>query len=105
MNGRERISQILAGGSTSLGTSNREPLPVMPIIHSGLAPLFGVPLGAFFTQAEVMAQVIVRGCREFRLDGVQLSMGVTADAEALGARVEQPADGGAVLKTLIRKVL
>lgn len=91
MNGREQVERVLAGKSV-------ERLPVLPILHAGLAPLFEVPLGEFFTRAETMAAVMTRGCREFGLDGVQLSMGVTGEAEALGARVDQPADGAPLLK-------
>lgn len=45
-----------------------------------------------------MADVITRGYRTFGYDGVQLSMGVTGEVEALGARVEQPADAAPVLR-------
>jgi uroporphyrinogen decarboxylase len=84
--GRQRVERALAGKFA-------DRLPVLPILHSGLAPLFDVPLGAFYTQAEMMADVIVRGYRTFGYDGVQLSLGVTGEAEALGARVAQPDDG------------
>lgn len=74
-------------------------LPVMPIIHTGLAHMAGVPLGQFFSDATVMARVTVQGSRKFKFDGVQLSAGVTSEAEALGATVEQPADAAPLLKT------
>jgi uroporphyrinogen decarboxylase len=70
----------------------------MPILHSGLPPIFDVPLGDFFTSPTTMAEVIVRGYRTFGYDGVQLSLGVTGEAEALGARVEQPPDGAPILR-------
>lgn len=60
--------------------------------------MFGVSLGEFFTNAATMADVIVRGYRKFGYDGVQLSLGVTGEAEALGARVDQPPDGAPVLR-------
>jgi uroporphyrinogen decarboxylase len=91
LNGRQRIQRALAGEAT-------ERAPSMPILHSGLPPMFDVPLGAFFTSAQTMADVIVRGCRTLGYDGVQLSLGVTGEAEALGARVDQPADGAPVLR-------
>jgi uroporphyrinogen decarboxylase len=91
LTGRERIQKVLAGQTV-------DQLPTLPIVHTGLATMFGVPLGRFLTQADVMAEVMVRGCSEFGLDGVQLSVGVTGEAEALGAAVEQPADGGPVLR-------
>ena len=91
MTGLERVRAVFAG---------QEPdrIPFVPIIHSGLARMFGVPLAEFFTDARVMAETVIRGCREFGYDGVQLSLGVTAEPEAFGARVEQPADAGPVLK-------
>ena len=86
MNGRQRVEGVLAGKDV-------DRLPVLPILHSGLAPLFGVSLGRFYTDAETMARVIVQGYDAFGYDGVQLSLGVTGEAEALGARVTQPEDG------------
>ncbi|HHN46669.1 MAG TPA: hypothetical protein ENN09_04435 [Planctomycetes bacterium] len=91
MTGLERIRALLSGGVP-------DAVPVFPIIHSGLAPLFGVPLGKFFTDPDAMAEVIVRGYRDFGWDGVQLSLGVTAEAEAFGARVEQPENAPPALK-------
>jgi len=91
MTGRERVARILAGQSV-------DRLPVLPILHTGFATILGVSLGDFFSSAETMARVMVEGCREFGFDGVQLSSGVTAEAEAFGARVEQPADGPPILR-------
>lgn len=91
MTGRQRVQNVLRGAPVDRA-------PMLPIVHTGLASVFGVPLGQFLTHAEIMAQVMVDGCRRFGLDGVQLSMGVTGEAEALGASVEQPTDGGPVLK-------
>jgi uroporphyrinogen decarboxylase len=68
------------------------------MVHTGLVPLFQVSFGDFFTKADVMAQVMIRGYRHFAFDGVQLSLGVTGEAEALGAYVEQPADAAPILK-------
>ncbi len=91
MNGRERVFAILRGDS-----ADRPPL--MPIVHAALAPLAGVPLGRFFTDAQTMAEVIAGGCTRFGFDGVQLSLGVSAEPEALGARVDQPRDAAPVLR-------
>lgn len=60
--------------------------------------MFGVPLGRFFADPEQMADVIIRGFRTFGYDGVQLSLGVTAEPEAVGARVEHPTDGAPILR-------
>ena len=91
MTGLERVRAVFAGGKP-------DRTPVIPIIHAGLAGMFGVPLGRFFTDPECMADVIVRGFRTFGYDGVQLSLGVTAEPQALGALVEQPADGAPILR-------
>lgn len=91
MTGKERTARILCGEPADRPA-------VLPIVHTALARCLGVPLGRYFTDAAVMADVMVRGCRQFGLDGVQLTMGVTGEAEALGARVDQPPDGAPLLK-------
>ncbi|MBN1556179.1 MAG: uroporphyrinogen decarboxylase family protein [Phycisphaerae bacterium] len=72
--------------------------PLLPILHSALAPMMDISLGEYFTRAETMSDVIVGGYRRFGYDGVQLSQGVTAEAEALGASVRQPSDAGPILR-------
>ena len=91
MTGVERTRAVFA-----CGEADRP--PVVPILHTGLAPIFDIRLGDYFTRAETMASVMIRGCRDFGFDGVQLSQGVTGEAEALGARVEQPPDGAPLLR-------
>jgi len=91
MTGLQRVRAVLSG-------EKPDRTPIVPIVHSGLAPMFRVPLGRFFTDSETMAETIIRGYRTFGYDGVQLSLGVTAEPEALGARVEQPVDAGPVLR-------
>lgn len=91
MTGRERILNTLAGGPV-------DRLPAMPIVHAGLARAAGVPLGRFYSDAEVMADVIIGGFERFGWDGVQLTLGVAAEPEALGATVEQPPDGAPLLR-------
>ena len=91
MTGRQRIGKLLNGESV-------DRLPVLPMVHTGLAPLFQISLGDFFSKADVMAQVMILGYHQFFFDGVQLSLGVTGEAEALGALVEQPSDGAPIIK-------
>lgn len=91
MNGLARVQAALAGRPV-------DRRPALPILHSGLPPIFDVPLGTFYTDARVMADVIVRGYQTFGYDGVQLSLGVTGEAEALGADVVQPEDGAPLLQ-------
>lgn len=92
MNSRQRVESVLAGESA-------ERPPLMPIIHTALARVQGVKLGQYFTDAQTMADTAVRGCREFGFDGVQLTMGVAGEAEALECRVEQPADAGPLVRS------
>lgn len=94
MNGKARVLAAMAGQS-------QERLPCLPILHSGLPPLFGVPTDAYFTSGAQMASVIVKGYRTFGYDGVQLSLGVTGEVEALGAAVDQPEDGAPLLRELL----
>ncbi|MGQ9649964.1 MAG: uroporphyrinogen decarboxylase family protein [Phycisphaerae bacterium] len=91
MTGYDRVTSVVKGGCV-----DRPPL--LPILHSGLAGLFGIRLGDYFTDAATMAQVAVEGCRRFGFDGIQLSLGVTGEAESLGASVDQPPDGAPVLR-------
>lgn len=92
MNGKARIQSILNGERCDVP-------PLMPIVHTALARVQAVPLGRYFTDACVMADVIMSGYREFGFDGVQLTMGVAGEAEALGADVEQPPDGAPLVKS------
>lgn len=92
MTGKQRILGTLSGERLSRP-------PLMPIVHTALARLQGVRLGDYFTDAQTMARVIVSGARRFGFDGVQLTMGVAGEAEALGANVEQPADGAPLVKS------
>lgn len=94
MNGRERVLAVLAGRPV-----DRPPL--LPILHSGLAALEGVPLGDYLTSAATMAEVTINGWRRLGLDGVQMSLGVTAEAQALGARVLQPREGNPQLQDVL----
>lgn len=91
MTGKELIVRVLSGEPADRP-------PVMPIVHTALARYAGVPLGRYFTDADTMADVIVRGQEQFGFDGVQLTLGVAGEVEALGARVDQPPDGGPIVR-------
>jgi len=91
MSGRERVIGVLCGERVDRP-------PVLPILHSGLAGVFGVSLGRFFTDAETMARVIGAGYRRFGYDGVQITLGVIGEAEALGAATYQLDDGAPALR-------
>jgi MtaA/CmuA family methyltransferase len=94
MTGLERVQAALNGSG-----SDRH--PVLPILHSGLPFMFDMPLGEFFTQSKSMADITIKGYRTFGYDGVQLSLGVTGEAQALGAAVEQPHDAGPILREFL----
>jgi uroporphyrinogen decarboxylase len=91
MVGLERVRAAIKGNFS-------DQRAVLPILHSGLPPLFGYSLGEYYTSAECMAEVIIKGYKTFGYDGVQLSLGVTGEAQALGADIEQPPDSGPVLR-------
>ncbi|MDF1513663.1 MAG: uroporphyrinogen decarboxylase family protein [Anaerolineae bacterium] len=73
-------------------------IPVMPILHSGLPGLFHTTMGDYFGTASCMANTIIRGWQVFSYDGVQLSLGVTGEAQALGAEIMQPEHDAPILK-------
>ena len=91
MTGLERIRAVFDG-------KKPDKVPVVPIIHAGLASIFGISLGQFFTDGRVMADTLIKGYRTFGYDGVQLSLGVTAEVEAFGARVDQPENAAPLLR-------
>jgi len=91
MTGLDRVRAVMAGHAV-------DRTPVFPIVHSGLAPLLGVTPAEFATSARAMADVIVGGYRAFGFDGVQLSLGVIGEAEALGAETALGRDGVPVLR-------
>ncbi len=91
MTGKERVTAVLCGDAVT------KP-PVLPIVHTALARIANVSLGQYFNDADAMADVTVQSAERFGLDGVQLTLGVVAEPEALGAYVEKPKDGAPVLK-------
>lgn len=98
MNGLLRITSAIKGKPS-------DKVPVMPILHSGLPPIFGISMAEYFSDARTMSDTIIRGYHKFGYDGVQLSLGVTGEAQALGAEIEQPADAAPVLKkTLLANI-
>ncbi len=95
--GIERVRGVLCGGSPPCGgTPPRErdgEVPVVPILHTMAARLLGVPIGRYASDAGIMARAIIAAWERFGYDGVQLSLGVAAEAEAFGAATTQPDDG------------
>ena len=62
MTGRQRIVKVMEGDPP-------DRMPILPMIHTGLAGLCGVPLGHFFSDARAMSEVMVEGYRRFGFDG------------------------------------
>ena len=91
MTGLERVENCFHGRVVGR-------LPVLPMVHAGLAAHAGVSLREFFADAGTMSRVMVEGYQRFGFDGVQLSQGVTAEVEALGAKVDQSPDAAPVLR-------
>ena len=57
------------------------------------ARLLGQSIGRYATDAEFMAECVLHAYRTFGYDGLQLSLGVATEAEALGSETYQPEDG------------
>lgn len=83
--GLERVQAVLSGGTP-------DSVPVAPILHTMAARLIGVPIGRYAADAALMARAIIAAWERFGYDGVQLSLGVAAEAEALGAPIVQTED-------------
>jgi MtaA/CmuA family methyltransferase len=64
--------------------------PVIPILHVAAAELIGATIGQLSTSPQVMADVGIAAYRHYGLDGLQLTLGVAAEASALGATILQP---------------
>ena len=77
-------------------------LPVCLILHAMGARMLGMPIGRYATDARLMADSVLTAYRHFGYDGLQLSLGVATEAEALGCATRQPEDG---LPVVIEPVL
>jgi uroporphyrinogen decarboxylase len=94
MTGLQRVQNTLKG----IGSDRP---PVLPILHSGLPNIFSTSLSEYYTNAECMADIIIKGYKLFGYDGVQLSLGVTGEAQALGAKICQPVEAGPILQNYL----
>jgi uroporphyrinogen decarboxylase len=91
VNGRQRVISALNGEPV-------DRLPIAPILHSALAPVFNVELDRYFTDASSMARVLAKGQKHFGLDLIQFSLGVAAEPEALGGEMAFPPGAAPMLK-------
>lgn len=67
-------------------------VPVIPILHYGTARLVGASIREFGTNADVMVRSLLAGRRRYGYDGIQSSLSVAVEAEALGSETAQPED-------------
>jgi len=84
--GLERVRAALRGEPP-------DSVPIVPILHTMSTRLLGMPIGRYASDARTMADCVLAAYRRFGYDGIQLSLGVAAEAEALGAPTAQPDDG------------
>lgn len=95
--GLERVRATLNG-------KQADRVPICPILHTMSTRLVGRSIGEYATDPRIMAECVLAAYRAFGYDGIQLSLGVAAEAEALGSRTRQPEDGlPAVIAPLIQE--
>ena len=93
----ERVRRTLRGEAT-------DRVPVLPILHYGTARLLGATIREFGTDARVMAECLTEGQHRYGYDGIQVSLSVAVEAEALGSLTVQPEDAiPYVAQPLLRK--
>lgn len=81
----ERVRRTIRGETV-------DRIPVLPILHYGTARLIGATIKQFGTDPEVMARSLIAAQRRFGYDGLQVSLSVAIEAEALGSLTVQPED-------------
>ena len=67
--------------------------PVLPIYHTAACEGAGISLKEFASDADKMARAMLRAHTVLGFDGVQLTLGVATEAEAMGAKTRQPEKG------------
>jgi len=68
-------------------------VPVVPIYHTAACEGAGITLKEFASDAGKMAEAMLRAHKVLGFDGVQLTLGVATEAEAMGAKTQQPEKG------------
>ena len=80
-------------------------VPVIPIYHTAACEGAGITLKEFASDADKMAEAMIRANSELGFDGVQLTLGVATEAEAMGAKTQQPEKGlPAVMEHLLEDI-
>jgi len=96
MNGLERIR-------TALNAKKPDRTPVFPLVHYGTARAAGYKIRDFSTVPEINARCLIHAYRECGYDGVQPSVAVMVEGEAVGGRVEYPEDNVPFVKEVFLK--
>ena len=81
----ERVRRVIRGDSV-------DRVPVVPILHYGTARAIGATIRQFGADPEVMARALTASQHRFGYDGIQVSLSVAVEAEAIGSLTEQPED-------------
>jgi uroporphyrinogen decarboxylase len=96
MNGLERMRTVLKG-------KQPDRVPVFPLVHYGSSHTAGYKIRDFSTDAEINARCLIHAYRECGYDGVQPSIAVMVEGEAVGSRVEYPEDNVPFVKEIFLK--
>ncbi|MFH1074799.1 MAG: uroporphyrinogen decarboxylase family protein [Candidatus Firestonebacteria bacterium] len=67
--------------------------PVLPIYHTAASLGSGISMKEFASDADKLAEAMLWAYNKFNFDGVQLTLGVGMEAEALGAKTAQSEKG------------
>jgi uroporphyrinogen decarboxylase len=78
---------------TFKGVKSGNSVPVAPIYHTAASLASGITLREYATDAAKMTEMTLWACREFGFNGVQMTLGVATEAEALGAKTVQAEKG------------
>jgi MtaA/CmuA family methyltransferase len=96
MNGLERIRTVLNG-------EKPDRVPVFPLVHYGTSHAAGYKIRDFSTDPGINARCLIHAYRECGYDGVQPSIAVMVEGEAVGSRVEYPEDNVPFVKEIFLK--
>jgi uroporphyrinogen decarboxylase len=96
MNGLERIRKVL-------NAEEPDRTPVFPLVHYGTARAAGYKIRDFSTVPEINARCLIHAYRQCGYDGVQPSVAVMVEGEAIGGRVEYPEDNVPFVKEVFLK--
>jgi len=97
MNGLERIRTVL-------DANEPDRIPVFPLVHYGTARAAGYKIRDFSTDPEINARCLIHGYRQCGYDGVQPSVAVMVEGEAVGGLAEYPEDNVPFIKDVCLKI-